>query len=135
MRINKHVGFILVFLLLLASAVACGPVMSTTNISDAKDAIAKAKAVNAEELAPYEYTNAVEYMKKADELWGHSKFGDSVDYAKRAIEFAQAAEKKAQEDPWISPLSKFQAEAAPVQDTAGDGVEQDTAGDGVESEN
>lgn len=105
MRVNKHLGFLLIFLLLMASAVACGPIMSTTNISDAKDAIAKAEKVNAEQLAPYEYTSAVEYMKKADELWGHSKFGDSVDYAKRAISFAQAAEKKAQEDPWVNPLA------------------------------
>jgi uncharacterized protein YceK len=91
--------FILVFLM-----TGCGPILSTSRISEAKDEIAKAEAVNAAQNAPYEYTMAVEYMRKADELWGYSEFGYSADYAKKAIEMAKAAAEKSETNPWKSPL-------------------------------
>lgn len=84
----------------------CGPILSTSRRSDAEEALAKAKAVNADVLAPYEYTMSQEYLRKADELWGYSEFGYSSDYAKKSIEMAQAAEEKAKQDPWHSPLEK-----------------------------
>ena len=94
--------FLLITLLLVAG---CGPILSTKGTSEAKDALAKAEAVNAAERAPYEYTLAQEYLRKADELWGHSKFGDSHKYAQKAIEMAKAAEEKAQTNPWKDPLT------------------------------
>ncbi len=84
----------------------CGPILSTSRRTDAEEALAKAKAVNADVLAPYEYTMSQEYLRKADELWGYSEFGYSSDYAKKSIEMAQAAEEKAKQDPWYSPLEK-----------------------------
>jgi hypothetical protein len=87
-------------------ACGCGPSLSTSRISDAKDALASAEAANAKTLAPYEYTMAQEYLRKADELWGYSQFGYSSDYAQKAIEMAQAAENKAKTDPWKSPLEE-----------------------------
>lgn len=90
---------------LLFTTTACGPILSTSRRSDAEDAIAKAEQMNAAERAPYEYTLAVEYLHKADELWGYSKFGDSAEYAAKAIEMAKAAAEKSQTDPWINPLA------------------------------
>ncbi len=94
--------FLLITLLVVPG---CGPILSTKGTSEAKDALAKAEAVNAQELAPYEYTLAQEYLRKADELWGHSKFGDSTEYAKKAIEYAKAAEEKATTNPYKNPLT------------------------------
>lgn len=99
---KRTVALILLITMMLFTG--CGPIMSTRGISDAKDALAKAEAVNAAERAPYEYTMAREYLRKADELWGYSKFGDSSDYAQKSIEMAKAAEEKAQSDPWKNPL-------------------------------
>lgn len=86
------------------SMTACGPILSTKGISDAKDAFAKAEEVNAKEKAPYEYTLAQEYLRKADELWGYSKFGDSYKYTELSIEMSEAAVEKVKTAPWVSPL-------------------------------
>ena len=94
--------FLLITLLVMTG---CGPILSTKGTSDAKDALAKAEAANAAELAPYEYTLAQEYLRKADELWGHSKFGDSHTYAQKALEMANAAEEKAKTNPYKNPLT------------------------------
>ena len=103
MMIKQRVLAFLV-LVMLALMSGCGPIMSTSNIEDAKDALEKANALNAAERAPYEYTMAQEYLRKADELWGYSQFGYSADYAKKAIEMANAAAEKAEKDPWQNPL-------------------------------
>lgn len=92
------------FVLIMLATAGCGPILSTSRIEDAKEALQKATDVSAETKAPYEYYMAQEYLRKADELWGYSQFGYSADYAKKAIEMAQAAEEKAQKDPWVSPL-------------------------------
>ena len=92
----------------LFAATGCGPILSTSRRADAEDAIAKAQNLNAAERAPYEYTLAVEYLHKADELWGYSKFGDSANYAAKAIEMANAAAEKAESEPWTSPLKNAQ---------------------------
>jgi len=83
---------------------ACGPILSTSRRADAEDALEEAAKYNAEERAPYEYTLAKEYLRKADELWGYSQFGASSDYAQKSIDMATAAAEKAQSDPWTSPL-------------------------------
>lgn len=80
--------------------------MSTARRTDAEEALAKAKAVNADVLAPYEYTMSQEYLRKADELWGYSEFGYSADYAQKSIDMAKAAEEKAKTNPWYSPLEQ-----------------------------
>lgn len=97
-------NFALIMMAVLLLATGCGPILSTGRISDAKEALEKAEAANAAERAPYEYTMAQEYLRKADELWGYSQFGYSSDYAQKAIDMATAAEEKAQKSPWVSPL-------------------------------
>lgn len=101
---QKWRNFALIMMAVLLLATGCGPIMSTGRISDAKEALAKAEAANAAERAPYEYTLAQEYLRKANELWGYSQFGYSSDYAQKSIEMSAAAEEKAQNAPWVSPL-------------------------------
>ena len=101
---RRVIAFSLLLLIVLLSG--CGPIMSTSRRIDAEEALAKAEAANAETLAPYEYTRAREYLRKADELWGYSQFGYSSDYAQKAITMAKEAEEKAQTNPWHSPLTK-----------------------------
>ena len=103
MKIKKRI-FALVAMITLVLMSGCGPIMSTSNIENAKDAMEKADAVNAAERAPYEYYMAQEYLRKADELWGYSQFGYSADYAQKAFDMAKAATEKAQASPWKSPL-------------------------------
>lgn len=103
MKIRKRVTALLATILLVFAS-GCGPIMSTSNIEGAKDAMKKADEVNASEFAPYEYYMAQEYLRKADELWGYSQFGFSADYAQKAMDMAKAAAEKAQTNPWKSPL-------------------------------
>lgn len=104
MNINRRV--IACFLLLISILMCgCGPIMSTSRRQDAEEALKQAKAANADTLAPYEYTLSQEYLRKADELWGYSEFGYSVEYAQKALEMAQAAKEKAEVDPWQNPLA------------------------------
>ena len=103
MMIKRRV-FALLTMITVVLMSGCGPIMSTRNIEDAKDAMKKADAVNAAERAPYEYYMAQEYLRKADELWGYSQFGYSAEYAQKAFDMAKAATEKAQTSPWKSPL-------------------------------
>lgn len=86
--------------LLLLSLVGCGPVQSTSRISDAKVAFARARVAEAHKKAPYEYYSAQYYLHKASEEWGYSDFEAAYDYASRAEEDAREATIKAKEDPW-----------------------------------
>lgn len=104
--ISRQRVFACFLLLVLGLMSGCGPIMSTSRRIDAQEALTKAEAVNADKLAPYEYTLAREYLRKADELWGYSQFGYSSDYAQKSIDMAKEAEEKAQNNPWKSPLGE-----------------------------
>jgi Domain of unknown function (DUF4398) len=70
----------------------CGPMEYITYITfEASHAVAEAKGVHADRLAPYEYTAAVEYLHKARELGGFSRYHQSVDFGKRARDFGHQA--------------------------------------------
>jgi hypothetical protein len=78
---------------------ACGPILSTQSISDARDAVEQATAAEASTYATYEYISAIEYLNKAEEEWGYSDFQQAVDYARRAEAFAQQALERALRSP------------------------------------
>ena len=80
----------LLFDLLLLGA-ACGPINSTTHIIDARDMFKEARRIGGEVLAPYEYTKAELYLRKAKELQGHSEYQQSVVFAIRAKDMANDA--------------------------------------------
>lgn len=81
----------------LASS-ACGPIQYITYITlQASRQVEQAKGLRAEKYAPYEYTAAVENLTKAKELAGHARFQDSVEFGKRARDFAKKAQSVARE--------------------------------------
>lgn len=79
---------------------ACGPVQSTARLSQASVALERARVVEADQKAPYEYYSARFYLYKAEEEWSYSDFEASFDYATEAKRAAEAAILKAKEDPW-----------------------------------
>ncbi len=78
---------------------SCGPVESTHVILKADTALHNAKTAGAASSqnpeAIYHFTAAEQYIHKAREEWGRSDFEYSVDFARRALEHANAARDKA----------------------------------------
>ncbi|MBI3183362.1 MAG: DUF4398 domain-containing protein [Myxococcales bacterium] len=73
------------------SLVGCGPVQSTAYLLDAEVQIQAARTAGAEKLAPYEWTAANLYIRKAREEVGFSDFEVAVDFAQKAARFANEA--------------------------------------------
>ncbi len=91
---------ILFCLAIVTFAVGCGPIQSTSRISDAEVSIERARVAEAEIRAPYEFYSAYHYLYKAKEEWGYSEFEAAYDYATLARRAADAAALKSKEDPW-----------------------------------
>jgi hypothetical protein len=83
-------GTILACLLL-----GCGPVTATSVIDDAQLAIVRARAADADRLAPYETTLADLYLAKAREEQGHARYADARVLANEALRYAGAATRRA----------------------------------------
>ena len=78
--------------LLALGASACGPVGYLQQVhGKARNAVSQAKRAGAATAAPYEYTCAVEYLKKAEEEGDHSEYQVAIEYGHRAEEFAERA--------------------------------------------
>ncbi len=108
-RLNQLARAVACSLMLVfaAGSVACGPVQSTSRLSEAEVALERARVTEADLYAPYEYYSARFYLYKAKEEWGYSDFEASYDYATEAKRAAEAAILKAKEDPWEgSPVDK-----------------------------
>lgn len=100
-------GAVLAVAVLTAATLAvsgCGPIKSTQRIGQAEVALERARVVEAYRKAPYEFFSARYYVHKAKEEWGYSDFEASFDYADDAKDDAEAAIRKAEEDPWEDPL-------------------------------
>lgn len=89
-------------LLLIAALLftGCGPVQSTTRISNAEVALERARINDAHLHSPYEYYRAQNYLHKAKEEWGYSNFEAARDYAVEARRSAIAAIDNTREAPW-----------------------------------
>ncbi len=86
----------LLVLVAAAGAVAgCGPLRSTTNLLDAEVQIQAARTAGAEKLAPYEWTAANLYIRKAREEVSYSDYQAGVDFAEKASRFANQAREQA----------------------------------------
>lgn len=106
-------GMGLALLIVVGVMVGCGPVQSTSRISDAKVAFTRARVANAHKQAPFEYYSAQYYLHKASEEWGYSDFEAAYDYAIKAEEAAKEARLKAKEDPWPgSPVDEARQQQA-----------------------
>ena len=76
----------------LVAAAGCGPIEYISVVAlDAQDAIDVAIHNRADQLAPYEYTAAQEYLHKARELGAYARFEKSVEYGRKAKELAEQA--------------------------------------------
>ena len=87
---------ILVVLTLALSMVGCGPVVSGMRIMKADVEISEAVTAGAREHAVYEYTAAVEYLKKAREEHAYSDFLGAERFAAKALDLADKARRKAE---------------------------------------
>ncbi len=93
-------SWVVVLLLVCFGLTACGPVQSTTRISNAEVALERARVNDAEMHSPYEYYRARHYLHKAKEEWGYSNFEAARDYAVEAQRAATAAIDNTREAPW-----------------------------------
>jgi hypothetical protein len=103
----------------LAALVACGPVRYVGQVNRrAADAVDAARAAKADRYAPYWWTLAVEYLRKAREVAAHADFQGANRFGRLAAEAAdQAAEEArlAARDPSRRPLDD-KPDVAPVRD-------------------
>ena len=81
-------------------AVGCGPVQSTSGISDAQASMERARIHDAAEYSPYEYERAQHFLYKAKQQWGYSNFEAARNYALEARRAADAAYDNTHEAPW-----------------------------------
>jgi hypothetical protein len=78
---------------LLLLAAGCGPVQYVSDVTlQATRAVRNAKEAQAAELAPYEYTFAVESLHKARALAGHARWQESLRFGADAIKYGHEAE-------------------------------------------
>src|SRR5262245_6938341 len=70
----------------------CGPVQYVTTVTlRASRSVSAAEAAEAARCAPYEYTAATEYLRKAREEAGYSDFEAAIDFGHRAIDLGDRA--------------------------------------------
>jgi hypothetical protein len=96
-----HLGLLLTSAVLLSAAVSlcgCGGVHYAIAVNSAASKVEEAKAVGAEQLAPYEYYYAKEHLQQAQIYASQASYGDAAnvadeaeEYASKAIELAQSA--------------------------------------------
>lgn len=79
----------------VASLWACGPVQSTALLMDADVQLEAARVADAPKLAPYEYTAAEAYARKAREEQSYSGYDLAIDFARKAVKLASEAKQKA----------------------------------------
>jgi hypothetical protein len=60
-------------------------------VNAAASRVEEAKAVGAEQLAPYEYYYAKEHLEKAQEEAAEADYGDAIDLANTSEEYADKA--------------------------------------------
>jgi hypothetical protein len=82
----------------LGLVAGCGPIEYMSQVSGrAATALADAKRAGGEQFAPYEFTAATEYLRKAREEAGHSAYQVAIEYGREAEEMATRAEAIARE--------------------------------------
>jgi hypothetical protein len=80
----------------LVALAACGPVTYVGEVTRrATDAVAAARAVQAEKYAPYWWTRATQYLHKANEVAAHADFQGANRFGRLATEAANKATEEA----------------------------------------
>jgi hypothetical protein len=76
----------------LVVASGCGPVEYISQVSSkAASAVSAARLAQAERYAPFEYTTAEEYLRKAREEGGYAEYQDAIEFGRKAEDFANRA--------------------------------------------
>lgn len=84
--------------LLMLVCGGCGPIEYISMVTfQASKAVNEAKATRAGELAPYEYTAAVEYLHKAREVGGYARYHEAIEWGQKARDFGYSAVKLSRE--------------------------------------
>ncbi|MED5370818.1 MAG: DUF4398 domain-containing protein [Myxococcota bacterium] len=79
-------------LLLGSSLFGCIAIKPTVTLVKTNQAVKEAEAAGAADAAPYEYTMATQYQRKAREEWGGSEFEECEALAGTAYKYALQAE-------------------------------------------
>lgn len=82
-------------LLALAAAAGCGPIQSTPALIEADVELEAARSAGAPTAAPYEFTSAEAYLRKAREEAGYAQYQATTDFALKARDLAKEAREKA----------------------------------------
>ncbi len=82
-------------LLALAAAAGCGPIQSTPALIEADVELQAARSAGAATAAPYEFTSAEAYLRKAREEAGYAQYQPATDFAIKARDLAKEAREKA----------------------------------------
>jgi uncharacterized protein DUF4398 len=83
--------------MLAGSALAgCGPSLYAVRIAQASDELARAEQLDAARKAPYEYHFALEHLRKARTEAAEADFGDALQLASQARQYASRAVQVAQ---------------------------------------
>lgn len=82
-------------LLALAAAAGCGPIQSTPALIEADVEVEAARSAGAPVAAPYEFTSAEAYLRKAREEAGYAQYQPATDFALKARDLAREAREKA----------------------------------------
>lgn len=96
--------------MLAAAPAACGPIAYVGEVTwRADSAVAEARHVEAEKHAPYWWTRATQYLKKAREVAARADFQGANRYGRLATEAARQAVIEAQ-DPAKRPIDPQRAD-------------------------
>lgn len=75
----------------------CGNAIYAVQASSASSRLEEARELRAEELAPYEYTMALEHLKKARSEAAEADYGDAIVFAEMCEDFSEKAIRISQE--------------------------------------
>ena len=103
--------------LLTAALSACGPGLYIYTVTaQASRAVEEAKAVQAEERAPYEYWSAVQFLQMAREKAGDADYQIAIRYGRKAVTMSKDARRLSMErgKPWTPPPPSEAKTAAPA---------------------
>jgi len=82
--------------LIVVALSGCGPIEYVNQVTrGASNAVAGARAANAEKLSPYYWTRAVEYLHQARVLAAHSDFQAANRFGRLSKEAAEKAKEEA----------------------------------------
>lgn len=86
--------------LVAGTLLGCGNAIYAARITQASEELARAEQLGAEARAPYEYHYALEHLRKARREAMEADYGDAIelarvayDYASRAVQVAQHVER------------------------------------------